>query len=87
MASSRVPSATWVPDRAEVIWIQYSPAAGAEIPDLHPMLVASTREFNQVKSFDWRTRGAKPHPWGGGWDDLLGDALAILDDICGPRPA
>ena len=125
MVSSRVPPATWVPDRADVIWIQYNPAAGAEIPDLHPMLVASTREFNQrvgivvgfpmthsqqhrdnpfalpmagpkgqayvlahqVKSFDWRARGAKPHRWGGGWGDLLGNALAILDDICGPRVA
>ena len=35
------------PGRAEVIWIQYSPAAGGEIPDVYPMLVASTREFNQ----------------------------------------
>ena len=37
----------WVPDRAEVIFIQHSPASGKEIPDYHPMLVASTRAFNE----------------------------------------
>jgi mRNA interferase MazF len=37
----------WAPDRGEVIWIQHTPAAGKEIPDQHPMLVASTRAFNE----------------------------------------
>lgn len=111
----------WVPDRADVIWIQHSPAAGAEIPELHPMLVSSARAFNervgivigfpmthsqqhednpfalpiagpkgkayvlahQPKSFDWRARGAKAHPWGGGFFDLLAQAQAVLGDICG----
>jgi mRNA interferase MazF len=111
----------WVPERAEVIWIQHSPAVGREIPELHPLLVSSTRAFNervgivigfpmthserhkdnpfvltiegskgvayvlahQPKSFDWRLRGAKSHPWGGGFDELLQQALAVLSDICG----
>jgi len=111
----------WVPDRAEVIFIQHSPAVGNEIPELHPMLVASTRHFNeriglvigfpmthstahqsnpfalpiqgpkgqayvlahQPKSFDWRIRGARPHPWGSGHDKLLAEALALLGDIVG----
>lgn len=110
----------WVPDRAEVIFIQHSPAAGNEMPDWHPLLVASTKPFNektgyvmgfamthsamhadnpfalavgkgvavsyivanQFKTSDWRARGAKPHNLGGGHQELLSEALAILDDIC-----
>jgi mRNA interferase MazF len=111
----------WAPERGEVIFIQHSPATGAEIPDLPPMLVSSTRAFNertglvigfpmthsqahqdnpfalpfqgpkgqayvlahQPKSFDWRARNAKPHPWGPGHVQLLTNALQILSDICG----
>ena len=111
----------WVPDRAEVILIEHSPAAGREIEKPHPMLVASTRAFNektglvigfpmthaeryspnpfvvplkgpkgtafilaeQPKSFDWKERGAKPHPLGGGHVSELVEALALLNDIIG----
>lgn len=38
-------SALWVPERAEIIFIQYNPALGEEMPDDHPMLVISTRPF------------------------------------------
>ena len=38
-------SAFWVPDRAEIIFVQYSPHVGAEMPDDHPMLVISTKAF------------------------------------------
>ena len=112
---------TWVPDRGEVIWIHHSPATGKEIPDQHPMLVSSTRAFNertglvigfpvthaqthednpfaisvqgikgtayilanQPKSFDWRARDGRPHPWGRGHMTQLEEALAILCQICG----
>lgn len=37
----------WVPERAEIIFIQYNPAVGKEIPDDHPMLVMSTQAFAQ----------------------------------------
>ena len=115
----------WVHDRGEVIWIQHTPATGKEIPDLHPMLVSSTRPFNektglligfpmthseshadnpfaiaiegpkglayilanQPKSFDWRARGAKRHPWGSGYGEQLEEALGILAQICGIGPA
>ncbi len=40
-------SALWVPERAEIIFIQFSPAIGAEMPDHHPMLVISTKAFNE----------------------------------------
>ena len=93
----------WVPDRGEVIWIQFNPQVGkVEMKNEHPMLVLSTKSFNekiglviglpmthaesnesnpfavkhvgpkdevayilthQPKSFDWRERGARPHPW------------------------
>lgn len=112
----------WAPDRAEIIYIEHSPHAGKEMPGLHPMLVCSTRAFNersgvvigfpmthaefnadnpfalavqgpkgevgyvlafQPKSFDWRARNAKPHPWGGAHNKVLMAALRKLDAICG----
>lgn len=92
----------WVPDRRDMIWIDHSPHIGQEMPGQHPLLVLSTRAFNdrtslviglpmthstindgnpfavkfkgpkgetcyvlahQPKSFDWRKRGARLHPW------------------------
>ena len=92
----------WVPDRRDIIWINFNPQSGREMRDIHPMLVLSPKAFNertsiviglpmttsqsndtnpfaikfagprsvvsyilghQPKSFDWRVRGAKPHPW------------------------
>lgn len=44
-------TAGWVPDRAEIVFIQHSPAAGKEMPDWHPLLVASTRAFNEKTGF------------------------------------
>lgn len=35
----------WVPERAEIIFIQYSPHVGVEMPNDHPMLVISTKAF------------------------------------------
>jgi mRNA interferase MazF len=92
---------TWVPDRRDMIWIDFNPQIGAEMKNEHPMLVLSPKAFNdrtgiviglpmthaisnetnpfavkftttkgevcyvlthQPKSFDWRNRGARPHP-------------------------
>ncbi len=92
----------WVPDRRDMIWIDFNPQAGSEMKDEHPMLVLSTKAFNertsiviglpmthaasnetnpfavrfagpkrevgyvlshQPKSFDWRVRRARQHPW------------------------
>ena len=40
-------TAVWVPDRRDVIWIQFNPQAGkTEMKDEHPMLVLSTSAFN-----------------------------------------
>ena len=119
----------WVPSRGEIIFINHSPAKGKEIPDDHPLLVASPTSFNektgvvigfplthtkphsgnplakviacqnsqltlhaniqpsyvlafQPKSFDWRSRGARPHAWGGGYDQDLDEVLNIFDTIC-----
>lgn len=38
-------SALWVPERAEIIFIQYSPHVGVEMPSEHPMLVICTKAF------------------------------------------
>lgn len=40
----------WVPDRRDVIWINFSPQIGREFSDMHPMLVLSPRAFNQRTS-------------------------------------
>jgi mRNA interferase MazF len=37
----------WVPDRREMIWINFSPQTGDEMKDEHPMLVLSPRSFNE----------------------------------------
>lgn len=40
---------------------------------------------NQPKSFDWRARNARPHPWGAGHTKLLTAALKRFDaafNIC-----
>jgi len=97
-----VTRAPWVPDRRDIIWIDFNPQAGREMKDMHPMLVLSPKAFNdrtsivvglpmttaaynasnpfairfagpkdvesyvlahQPKSFDWRVRRAKAHPW------------------------
>lgn len=110
----------WVPERAEIIFIQFNPAVGEEMPDDHPMLVVSARAFNdrtglvfgfpmthaerhadnpfaidapgakgergyllthQPKSFDWRARAARPHPWGKGHTKLLIEALDLFDEV------
>ena len=42
---------------------------------------------NQPKSFDWRARDARKHPWGGGHDEQLEEALEILAQICGMKAA
>jgi mRNA interferase MazF len=114
-------AAPWAPERGEIIYIQHSPHAGKEMPGLHPMLVCSTKAFNdktsivigfpmthaafnatnpfavsvagpkgevgyviasQPKSFDWRERGASPHPWGGPHANVLAAVLKKLDVLC-----
>lgn len=37
----------WAPERADIIYIQHSPHVGKEMPSFHPMLVTSTRAFNE----------------------------------------
>ena len=44
MAASRE---KWVPERGETIWINFDPQAGREMKSEHPMLVLSTRAFNE----------------------------------------
>jgi len=118
MASRKSP--LWAPERAEIIFIQYSPQVGEEVPDDHPMLVISAKAFadrtgivvgfpmthserhadnpfaisapgskgepgyllvSQPKSFDWRERNARPHPWGAGHSKLLKAALRRFDTV------
>ena len=39
--------ASWVPDRREIIWMNFSPQIGKEMKDMHPMLVLSPKAFNE----------------------------------------
>ena len=38
---------TWVPDRRDMIWIDFNPHVGEEMKDEHPMLVLSGKAFNE----------------------------------------
>jgi mRNA interferase MazF len=40
-------SKRWVPDRRDMIWIDFSPQVGSEMKDEQPMLVLSTKAFNE----------------------------------------
>ena len=37
---------TWIPDRGDIIWIDFNPQVGREMRDRHPMLVLSPKKFN-----------------------------------------
>lgn len=37
----------WAPDRGDIIWINFSPQSGGEIANEHPLLVMSSKLFNE----------------------------------------
>ena len=37
----------WVPDRRDIIWINFNPQVGKELRDVHPMVVLTTRAYNE----------------------------------------
>ena len=37
----------WVPERRDMVWINFNPQAGKEMKDEHPMLVISPKTFNE----------------------------------------
>ncbi|CAN5540470.1 endoribonuclease MazF [soil metagenome] len=113
-------AAAWIPDRGDIIWIDFNPQVGREMKDLQPMLVLSPKAFNdrtsiviglpmttaaynetnpfairftgakgvtsfvlahQPKSFDWRARGGKLHPWKQVSPTVLQDACDALNQI------
>ncbi len=73
------------------------PMTSAETNDSNPFAVKvvgpdkSARYVlvHQPKSFDWRERDAKPHPWAGKHIKALRQSLDELDAICAicPRKA
>src|SRR5258708_39861977 len=36
----------WIPERRDIIWIDFNPQVGREMKDMHPLLVLSPKEFN-----------------------------------------
>jgi mRNA interferase MazF len=40
----------WVPDRRDIIWINFNPQSGKEMRDVHPMVVLTTRAYNERTS-------------------------------------
>lgn len=117
-------SKIWVPERSDIIWIDFNPQVGREMKDVHPLLVLSPKAFNdktriviglpmttaesnetnpfavkfvgakgkvsyvlahEPKSFDWRLRDAKPHPWKKVPEEILllsGELLNQIITIC-----
>ena len=47
---TRRPTAAWVPERQDIIWIDCNPQAGQKMRDVHPFLVLSPRSFNDRTS-------------------------------------
>lgn len=47
---TRHAKAAWVPDRQDIIWIDFNPQAGQEMRDVHSFLVLSPRQFNERTS-------------------------------------
>ena len=41
------PAKHWVPDRRDMIWVNFNPQRGAEMKDEHPMMVLSPKAFNE----------------------------------------
>lgn len=39
-------SKIWVPDRQDIIWIDFNPQVGRAMKDMHPLLVLSPKAFN-----------------------------------------
>ncbi len=115
-----MPKKSWIPERGEIIWINYNPQSGREMRDMHPMLVLSPKKFNdrtgiviglpmttaeyndtnpfavkfqgpkgiksyvlahQPKSFDWRQRNAKIHPWKHAPKEVFTNACLLLNQI------
>ncbi|PRC94320.1 type II toxin-antitoxin system PemK/MazF family toxin [Solimicrobium silvestre] len=113
-------SKIWIPERRDIIWIDFNPQVGQETKDMHPLLVLSPKEFNdrtriviglpmttaksnetnpfavkfvgekgkvsyvlahQPKSFDWRLKGGKPHPWKQASEEVLIQAGEMLNQI------
>ena len=37
----------WVPDRRDIIWINFNPQVGKEMRDVHPMVVLTARAYNE----------------------------------------
>ena len=37
----------WVPDRRDMVWIDFNPQVGSEMRDVHPLLVLSSKTFNE----------------------------------------
>ena len=110
----------WVPDRRDIIWMNFNPQVGKEMRDMHPMVVLSPRAYNertslviglpmssaefnatnpfaidnskatgersyiicnQPKTFDWKKRGARAHPWAKVREPIFKQACEELNQI------
>ena len=47
LASKPLSSQPWVPDRRDIIWINFNPQVGKEMRDVHPMVVLTARAYNE----------------------------------------
>lgn len=53
----------WIPDRGDMIWINFTPQSGKEMAGRHPFLVLSTNAFNRkIGSVMGVAMTSKAHP-------------------------
>ncbi len=50
LVAKTTPDKPWVPDRRDIIWINFNPQVGKEMRDVHPMVVLTTRAYNERTS-------------------------------------
>lgn len=46
-ATQPLADSPWAPERRDIVYIEFSPHVGREMPRTHPMAVLSTRAFNE----------------------------------------
>jgi hypothetical protein len=85
---STAPQAVWVPNSGEIILLNFTPHSGSA--GFNPFQITNKTSkgesyinVNQVSTFDWVARQAKPHPWGTVSKPILQNAKEMLNAVLG----
>jgi mRNA interferase MazF len=76
-----MPRKKWVPDRSDIIWIDFNPQSGREMRDMNLMLVLSPIKFNERTGIGLASARRKIHPWKNVPTEVLTEACELLNQI------